>query len=146
MNSRKNSAIVAVIISVLLIIAGVVRTAYFHRLKQNATEQVSGEVTDVSRHSSFSRSSSHSRRRPKTKYHIYADYTVRRTEYTTSFTLSRSKFSEGEKVTVMYDPNNPENCYVVGAFKNGGITISVSGIIFLVISIAFMIEERKKSE
>ena len=51
-----------------------------------------------------------------------------------------------EKVTVMYDPNDPENCYVVGAFKNGGITISVSGIIFLVISIAFIIEERKKSE
>ena len=146
MNSRKNSAIVAVIISVLLIIAGVVQTAYFHRLKQNATEQVSGEITDVSRHSSFSRSSSHSRRRPKTKYHIYVDYTVGRTEYTTSFTLSRSKFSEGEKVTVMYDPNDPENCYVVGAFKNGGITISVSGIIFLVISIAFIIEERKKSE
>ncbi len=146
MNRRKSSAIVAAIISVILIITGLIHTVNYNKLKDTATEKAGGEVTDVSSHTSYSRSSSHSRRRRKTTYYVYVDYTVDKTEYKTSFSQSRSKFYEGEKVTVMYDPNNPEKCYVVGAFKNSGVTASVTGIIFFAVSIALIIEERRKSE
>ena len=140
MSKRKISVFFMVVISVIFIIMGLIQTKDYHRLKQTATEQISGEVIIVSKYES------HSKNRHRTTYHIYVKFTVDKTEYTTSFTQSRSKFHEGEKVTVMYDPKNPENCYIVGVFRNEGIGTVIVGAAFLVLVIIAIIKNCKQLE
>ena len=108
---------------------------WFNKRKRDAcTGKVDGVVKNVDHSVTYSNG-----RRGSSKYRTAYAYSVNGVDYFKQSNVSSTKtsrFSEGQTVTVFYDPSKPQRFYVLEAGSNIVVTLFFVcfGVVFMIIS------------
>lgn len=124
---NKKASIPVIIVSTLILILSIVGI-----IKPNtATKQTTGTIVDIVSDYNFDLED--------TKYTAYIEYSARGHKYThVEFPAYNSSMNVGDKVTVLYDPDNPEHIEAEGSEKVPYITGAVSLVILAVGIVSFI--------
>ena len=136
-----------IVLSLVGLVPAVIGAFFLLRQKrwnQVCSSQVDGTVKDVTRTGGGRRR----RRHGGNTYRATFTYSLQGVEYTRKLSSLLNKFSVGQRVTVFYDPSNPERHYVLEHKQNikRGIDFigfgsgSVLFIMLLMILVAVLIE------
>ena len=103
------------------------------KLRQECTAQTAGVVSDVGHTVTYKKG------KRRNQYRTTFTYSVDDVEYVkqSSTTTSTQKFSEGQNVTVFYDPNKPQRYYVLEEGRAVALILVaiIMGVLFILAGI-----------
>lgn len=138
-SSRKptlRSGILLLILGTICLVFGTFNHIEHCKVEKACTEKTTGTVTEVQTYQS---SKKYGHR--KKEYKAIVDYTIPDSDKHYSLTTEHSTktFTQGEQVTVMYDPNDAHNAYSPEGFRDTGLYVMLSSLFFGGLGLLFTI-------
>lgn len=133
--------ILFLILWLIMMIYGIYSHIGHNKLKKACTEKTTGIVTSVEDYETRG-----SYNKPNRYYRAIVTYEVPGSDiqYTLATEHRKETFTEGEQLTVMYDPNDVNSAYALEEFRDLGKSMALGSFIFFGFGLLFLISGIKE--
>ncbi|MCQ2417600.1 MAG: DUF3592 domain-containing protein [Oscillospiraceae bacterium] len=141
-------SIIFIVVGALVAVFGLTMYVREKQIETVCSSSTSGVITDV-RSFSISRQRKKHTKKPsvsysKEQYVPEATYTIGDISYTVEGDGLNEPVSEGETVTIMYNPSDPSEAYILDYYNNAYGFITLFGAAFVVLGILAAVVKKGK--